>query len=65
VPDRDAAVSHPADTAPVGLLTLYERGPNLAMRNLAQLTALVNTRLRRMQYRPALLAGTGLAHALL
>jgi DDE superfamily endonuclease len=30
---------------------------NLAKRNLAQLTALVKTRLRRMQYRPALLAG--------
>jgi hypothetical protein len=24
VPDRDVAVSHPADTASVGLLTLYE-----------------------------------------
>jgi putative transposase len=37
---------------------------NLAKRNLAQLTALAKTRLRRMQYRPALLegflAGTGL-----
>ena len=37
---------------------------NLAKRNLAQLTALVKTRLRRMQYRPGLLegfhAGTGL-----
>jgi hypothetical protein len=37
---------------------------NLAKRNLAELTALVKTRLRRMQYRPALLegflAGTGL-----
>ena len=37
---------------------------NLAKRNLAELTALVRTRLRRMQYRPALLegflAGTGL-----
>ena len=30
---------------------------NLAKRNLAQLTALVKTRLRRMQYRPALLGG--------
>jgi hypothetical protein len=28
---------------------------NLAKRNIAQLTALVKTRLRRMQYRPALL----------
>jgi hypothetical protein len=28
-----------------------------AKRNLAQLTALVKTRLRRMQYRPALLEG--------
>ena len=37
---------------------------NLAKRNLAQLTALVKTRLKRMQYRPGLLegflAGTGL-----
>jgi putative transposase len=37
---------------------------NLAQRNLAQLTALVKTRLKRMQYRPGLLggflAGTGL-----
>ena len=36
---------------------------NLAKRNLAQLTALAKTRLRRMQYRPGLLegflAGTG------
>jgi DDE superfamily endonuclease len=30
---------------------------NLAKRNLAQLTALVKTRLRRMQYRPVLLGG--------
>ena len=30
---------------------------NLAKRNLAQLTALVKTRLRRMQYRPGLLDG--------
>jgi putative transposase len=30
---------------------------NLAKRNLTQLTALVKTRLRRMQYRPALLGG--------
>jgi hypothetical protein len=30
---------------------------NLAKRNIAQLTALVRTRLRRMQYRPALLEG--------
>jgi transposase len=30
---------------------------NLAKRNLAQLTALVKTRLRRMQYRPSLLDG--------
>jgi hypothetical protein len=30
---------------------------NLAKRNLAQLTALVKTRLRRMQYRPALIDG--------
>jgi transposase len=30
---------------------------NLAKRNLAQLTALIKTRLKRMQYRPSLLAG--------
>ena len=30
---------------------------NLAKRNLAQLTVLVKTRLRRMQYRPGLLDG--------
>jgi len=30
---------------------------NLAKRNLAQLTTLVRTRLKRMQYRPALLEG--------
>jgi putative transposase len=30
---------------------------NLAKRNLGQLTALIKTRLRRMQYRPALLEG--------
>jgi hypothetical protein len=30
---------------------------NLAKRNLSQLTALVKTRLRRMQYRPGLLEG--------
>jgi transposase len=30
---------------------------NLAKRNLAQLTALIKTRLRRIQYRPALLEG--------
>jgi hypothetical protein len=30
---------------------------NLAKRDLAQLTALVNTRLKRMQYRPGLLEG--------
>jgi putative transposase len=30
---------------------------NLAKRNLSELTALVKTRLRRMQYRPALLEG--------
>jgi len=30
---------------------------NLAKRNLAQLTALIKTRLKRMQYRPGLLEG--------
>jgi transposase len=35
-----------------------KRSPaNLAKRNLSQLTALVKNRLKRMQYRPALLAG--------
>ena len=42
---------------------------NLAKRNLGQLTALIKTRLKRMQYRPALLdgflAGTGLDLTLL
>jgi putative transposase len=37
---------------------------NLAKRNISQLTALVKTRLKRMQYRPSLLdgflTGTGL-----
>jgi DDE superfamily endonuclease len=33
---------------------------NLAKRNLNQFTALVETRLKRMQYRPGLLNGTGL-----
>jgi hypothetical protein len=33
---------------------------NLAKRNLAQLTALIKTRLKRMQYGPGLLASTGL-----
>jgi hypothetical protein len=31
--------------------------PNLTKHNLAELTALVKTRLKRMQYRPALLIG--------
>ncbi len=35
---------------------------NLAKRNLLQLTALVKTRLKRMQYRPGFLASTGLDH---
>ena len=30
---------------------------NLAKRNLAQVTALIKTRLKRMQYRPSLLGG--------
>jgi transposase len=30
---------------------------NLAKRNISQLTALIRTRLKRMQYRPALLDG--------
>jgi hypothetical protein len=35
-----------------------KRSPaNLAKRNLAQLTTLVRTRLKRMQYRPGLLGG--------
>ena len=33
---------------------------NLAKQNITQLTALVKTRLKRMQYRPGLLASTGL-----
>lgn len=37
--------------------TLKRSLANLAKRNIAQLTALVKTRLRRMQYRPGLLEG--------
>jgi transposase len=37
---------------------LKDRWVNLAKRNLAQLTALGKTRLRRMQYRSALLEGS-------
>jgi hypothetical protein len=33
---------------------------NLTKRNLSQLTALIKSRLRRMQYRPSLLASTRL-----
>jgi putative transposase len=36
---------------------LKESLANLAKRDIGQLTALVKTRLRRMQYRPALLEG--------
>src|SRR3954449_4212313 len=32
-------------------------GPNLTKHSITELTALVKTRLKRMQYRPALLAG--------
>jgi putative transposase len=44
---------------PVGLVwsSLKRSLASLAKRNLAQLTALVKTRLRRMQYRPGLLDG--------
>jgi hypothetical protein len=35
----------------------YCEEPNLAKHDIGQLTALVKTRLRRMQYRPALLDG--------
>ena len=44
------------------------RWANLARRDISQLTALIKTRLRRMQYRPGLLDGflakTGLDFAL-
>jgi hypothetical protein len=39
------------------LVTSEKSLANLATRNLAQLTALIKTRLRRIQYRPALLDG--------
>jgi hypothetical protein len=44
---------------PVGLVWSHLKRSlaNLAKRNIAQLTVLVKTRLKRMQYRPALLAG--------
>jgi hypothetical protein len=45
-------------TAPgAGLVTPERSLANLVKRNLAELTALVKTRLRRMQYRPGLLDG--------
>ena len=44
---------------PVELVWSHLKRPlaNLAKRNLSQLTALVRTRLRRMQYRPGLISG--------
>lgn len=49
------------DLQPRGLLTALVASQavlaNLAKRNLARLTALVKTRLKRIQYRPALLEG--------
>ena len=35
---------------------LKDPSPNLAKRNISQLAALIKTRLKRMQYRPSLLA---------
>ena len=41
-----------------GIWSVLKRSlANLAKRNISQLTALVKTRLRRMQYRPGLLEG--------
>jgi hypothetical protein len=54
------------ELSPAGLVSSHLKRSlaSLAKRNLAQLTALVKTRLKRMQYRPALgegfLASTGL-----
>jgi hypothetical protein len=46
------------DKATEGTWSLLKRSmANLTKRNLSQLTALVKTRLRRMQYRPGLLEG--------
>jgi hypothetical protein len=45
------------DAGPAGWAHLKRSLANLAKHNIGQLTALVKTRLRRMQYRPGLLDG--------
>jgi hypothetical protein len=57
--DRPPAAALYPRTQPrrAGLSHLKRSLANLAKRNLAELTALVKTRLKRMQYRPALLEG--------
>ena len=54
-PDRGRAACHRARRP--GCAAPARRVTGLAKRNLAQLTALIKTRLRRMQYRPGLLGG--------
>jgi len=49
--------AHELDPAEPAWSHLKRSVANLAKRNLAQLTALIKTRLRRVQYRPGLLDG--------
>jgi len=51
------AYAHELNPVELFLSYLKRSLANLAKRNLAQLTALVKTRLKRMQYRPGLLGG--------
>jgi hypothetical protein len=50
-------IFRPERASPQGYQRLKRSLANLAKRNLPELTTLVRTRLRRMQYRPDLLAG--------
>ena len=57
---RPPQVSHRQPMLAAHLLGLVQQAPrlaSLAKRNLAQLTALIKTRLKRMPYRPSLLDG--------
>ena len=58
---RSGSTGRPRKTGPTeeeGIWSSLKRSlANLAKRNLAQLTALIKTRLRRRQYRPGLLGG--------
>ena len=49
--------AHELNPVETSLVTPERSLANLAKRNLAQLTALIKTRLKRMQYRPSLLDG--------